>query len=150
MTEPIEEAELRMLAYLSEHAGGYHQRLWLDPKPLIRALGLSQEQFGTDSARLVAHGLAGVRNYAPDAVPVPPTRCCAIWLTGKGEDYMRALQAALGAGPKLNAGAVKELWAQGTGAIVRIAGELLVEFADHPGHPTAASRLAAAAAVSVG
>ena len=139
MTSPLEEAELKLLAHLSEdaeHAGGNHQRLWLDPKPLIRRLGLSQEQFATDSGRLVAHGLAGVRKFASDAVSDTASPYCAIWLTGKGEDYMRALRAVLGVVPKLTADATKELWAKelwakGAGAVVGTASQLLGEFTDH-------------------
>lgn len=132
MTAQIEEADLKMLAYLSEHSGGHHERPWLDPKPVIRSLGLSQEQFATRSAHLVELGLAGVRLYAPDAVPAPSSRFCAIWLTGKGQDYIGVLETALGIGRRLTANVVKELWAKETEAISETAQQLFSELSDHP------------------
>ena len=108
MTATTEEAGLKLLAYLSEHAGRSGQRFWLDPKPVVRNLGISQEEFALASGYLVEHGFAGMRMFSvgADTPPVASARCCAIWLTGGGEHYLRKLQASPGVGGQLTVGVV--------------------------------------------
>jgi hypothetical protein len=108
MTATIEEGGLKLLACLSEHAGQVGQRFWLDPKPVVRSLGISQEEFALASGYLVEHGFAGKRMFSvgADTAPVASVRCCAIWLTGSGENHLRELQASPGVGGKLTVGVV--------------------------------------------
>jgi hypothetical protein len=89
MSENISQTELSLLVYLHEHSGGAGERIGLDPKPIRRSLRLSMNQFIADAASLTARGFAGVRDLRPDANDVPSSKCSAIWLTGKGEDYLR-------------------------------------------------------------
>ena len=89
MLETISQGELNLLEYLGKHSCGLGERISLDPKPITRGLRISETQFAADSAALVAHGLAGVRGFRPNSNDVPSSKCSAIWLTGKGEDYLR-------------------------------------------------------------
>ena len=86
MVSPAQQA---LLAYLHARSGGSGRRIGLDPKPVMHALRLSPAQFTEDSASLAAHGLVGVRDVRADANDVPSRKCSAIWVTGKGEDYLR-------------------------------------------------------------
>jgi hypothetical protein len=97
MSSNISRAELTMLEYLHQHSGGSGERIWLDPKPIRRDLRISMDQFVEDSASLVAHGFAGVRDFRPDANNVPSSTCSAIWLTRMGEEYLRRSRS----GPRL-------------------------------------------------
>lgn len=85
----VSPAQLEMLEYLHERSGGSGRRIGLDPKHIRRGLRISPTRFAEDSASLVAHGFAGVRALRPDANDVPSATCSAIWVTGKGEDYLR-------------------------------------------------------------
>ena len=67
-------------------------RIGLDPQPVMRRLRIGTTQFAEDSAYLAAHGLVGVRDFRPDANGVPSATCSAIWITGKGEDYLKRSQ----------------------------------------------------------
>ena len=89
MSETISPAELTLLRYLRDHSGVSGGRVGLDPKPVARGLRISMTQFAADSAALAARGLAGVRDLRPDANNVPSGTCSAIWVTSKGEDYLR-------------------------------------------------------------
>jgi hypothetical protein len=90
MVANISPAELALLEYLHKHSGGLGERIGLDPKPITRSLRISMTQFAEDSASLAAQGLAGIRDFRPDANDVPSSRCSAIWLTKKGEDYLKS------------------------------------------------------------
>jgi hypothetical protein len=92
MLASLSQTELTLLQYLREHSGASGERVWLDPKPIARRLRISVTQFAADSASLAALGLAGVRDFRADANDVPSAKRSAIWLTGKGEDYLRLAQ----------------------------------------------------------
>jgi hypothetical protein len=81
-----------MLQYLHKRSGGSGLRIGLDPKHIRRGLRISPIRFSEDSASLVAHGFVGVRALRPDANDVPSATCSAIWVTGKGEGYLRRSQ----------------------------------------------------------
>jgi hypothetical protein len=93
MSASISQSELALLKYLHEHSGQSGERIWLDPKPIIQSLHITMTQLAENSASLGAHGFAGVRDFRPDANNVPSSKCSAIWITRKGEDYLRALQS---------------------------------------------------------
>ena len=88
----LSPAQLALLRYLHEHSGGLGGRIGLDPQPVMRGLRIGTAQFADDSARLAAHGLIGVRDFRPDGKKVPSGTCSAIWITGKGEDYLKRSQ----------------------------------------------------------
>ena len=89
MSGNIRPTELDLLRYLSDHSGASGGRVGLDPKPIVSGLRISRTQFAADSAALQALGFVGVRNHRPKADDVPSTECSAIWMTKKGEDYLR-------------------------------------------------------------
>jgi len=89
MSANISLAELMLLEYLHKHSGSSGERIGLAPKPITRDLRISREQFAEESASLAAHGLAGMRNFRPDANDVPSLKCSSIWLTKKGEVYLK-------------------------------------------------------------
>jgi hypothetical protein len=89
MSTDISQAELTLLQYLHERSGVRGGRIGLDPKPIRRDLGLSESRLAEDSASLVAHGLAGVRHVRTGPEELPSSVCCAIWVTSKGEDYLK-------------------------------------------------------------
>jgi len=89
----ISAAQVAMLQCLHKLTGGSGERISLDPKLIIRNLGVSVSQFTEDAAALAAHGLAGVRNFRPNTNDVPSPICSAIWLTGKGETYLKELRS---------------------------------------------------------
>jgi hypothetical protein len=97
MSANISHDEMTMLEYLYKHSSGSGVRIWLDPKPLTRDLRISNDQFAQRSASLVTLGYAGVRDFRADANDVPSLKCSAIWVTRKGEDYLRRSKAEAGA-----------------------------------------------------
>ena len=98
MSAIISVAELTLLEYLGKHSGRSGERIGLAPKPITRDLRISMEQFAEESASLAAHGFAGIRNFRPDANDIPSSKCSAIWLTKKGEDYLRSHRLAPASG----------------------------------------------------
>jgi hypothetical protein len=93
MYSNLNPRELNLLKYLRDHSGRPGQRVALDPKPITRGLRISMIELAEASAALAARGLAGVRNQRPDANDVPSGKCTAIWLTGKGEDFLKLPQS---------------------------------------------------------
>ena len=92
MWTDISQAQLALLRYLHEHAGARGSRIGLDPKPIRRELGLSESRLAEDSASLAALGLAGVRHARTGPEERPSSVCSAIWVTSKGEDYLKRLR----------------------------------------------------------
>ena len=84
---------MTLLEYLHKHSGSLGERIALDPKPISRSLRISMNQFAENSASLAAHGFAGMRDFRPNTKDVPSSKCSAIWLTKKGDDYLRGLSA---------------------------------------------------------
>ena len=93
MLANISQAELTLLEYLHEHSGGLCSRIWLDPKPISKSLGISANQLIDNSASLAAHGFAGVRDSRPNANDLPSVECSAIWITRKGKACLRGSPA---------------------------------------------------------
>ena len=87
----ISLAEMTLLRYLQAHSGGSGERIWLDPKPIMHDLHVSESQFAEDAAALQAHGFAGVR-YFTDANDVRSSKCSAIWVTKIGNEFLRRSQ----------------------------------------------------------
>jgi hypothetical protein len=101
MSETISRAELALLEYLHKHSGSLGERIALDPRPITRSLRISMSQFAENSASLAALGFAGVRDFRPSVNEVPSSKCSAVWLTKKGDDYLKGLgRDAAGEGVK--------------------------------------------------
>jgi hypothetical protein len=92
MLTNISPSELTLLEHLHQRSGGSKERIWLDPKPISRSLRISMKQLAENSASLAAHGLAGVRDFRPNADDVPSLQCAAIWMTKMGEEYLKRSQ----------------------------------------------------------
>lgn len=54
-----------------------------------------------------------------------------IYMTGMGENYMRALEAGPGIARTLTVGGVKEMWSVSKGTFVSVAGSVLAELVKH-------------------
>jgi hypothetical protein len=89
MSANLTRQELTLLQYLHDRSGIAGARFGLDPKFVKRGLRISVTQFARDSASLAARGLAAVRYARSCAGAVPPSTCSAIWVTSKGEDYLK-------------------------------------------------------------
>jgi hypothetical protein len=105
MDPTLSRSQCALLQYLRDHSAGRGQRTSLDPKHVIRALRVGRPGFDADMASLAALGFAGARRYQADldraatagssnggaaAVMAPPS---AVWITGKGEEFLRLRQA---------------------------------------------------------
>lgn len=94
MNANISTDELKLLAYLHENANGYTEHFRFEPQDVCAALGINDEQVKKDTSYLVSHGLAGMQvvdfgtRGSPHAFELN-----SIWLTGDGENYMRAVEA---------------------------------------------------------
>jgi hypothetical protein len=95
MSLDISETGLALLIHLQKNSSAMGERISLDPKHIIHRLRISVDQFAQASALLAGHGLAGVRNFRPNANDVPSSKCSAIWLTKKGDDYLKQAEARL-------------------------------------------------------
>ena len=87
----LSRTELTLLQYLKEHSGVSGGRIGLDPRAVMRTLGISKTQLAEDAASLAGHGLAGVR-YAragADGAPSSSSSCSAIWITTGGEAHLK-------------------------------------------------------------
>lgn len=85
-----------LLQYLHEHAGVSGGRIGLDPKSIKRGLRISETRLAEDAAALAAHGLAGVRHTRPRDEGAHTPISSAIWVTSKGEDYLRRFRVSPG------------------------------------------------------
>ena len=95
----ISPAELRLLQHLHERSGVSGGRIGLDPKPITRELRINATQLAQDSAALVAHGFVGVRNTRSGDDCPPSTTCSAIWVTSKGQEYLKRTRSRSAATP---------------------------------------------------
>jgi hypothetical protein len=88
----LSRSECALLQYLHDHSGGWGERTSLDPKYVIRALRLGRPGFEADMASLSALGFAGARRFRVEGereAMMPPS---AVWITGKGEEFLRHRQ----------------------------------------------------------
>ncbi|MGA2440098.1 MAG: hypothetical protein ABSH08_04010 [Tepidisphaeraceae bacterium] len=106
MKANINENELRLLAYLHEHAAGFTDDFQIDPDNVRVELEVTDEQLAKDASYLASHGLAGMTAaVSRDGYEA----LSSLWLMGTGEDYMRELEAQPGVAKKLTVAAVKEM-----------------------------------------
>src|SRR3954471_14919350 len=126
MSTHIGDTELRLLASLHERSDGSGQRIGLDPRAVVKSLRLGAAQFASGSSALAGYDLAGVRRFRSDSrdhhVAVGPF--AAIWLTGRGEDYLRRLEAD----PRVGRRVTLDMATRMAGALTAIATAVLVEF----------------------
>ena len=97
MSSNISPAELALLEYLHERSGPSGGRIGLDPKPITRDLRINMTKLAETSASLAALGLAGVRHNRANAESVASNICAAVWVTRKGQDYLKGARSAASA-----------------------------------------------------
>jgi hypothetical protein len=131
MTANINEDELRLLAYLHEHAEGYDGNFAFEPENVASALNFEMPAMKKNSSYLAAHGLVGMSAADTTTMTARGFIFVTVWLTGLGEDYMRALEKEPSVGRKLTVGAVSQMWDAGKGIIVSTAAQLLAEYVKH-------------------
>ena len=88
----LSRSECALLQYLHDHSGGWGERTALDPKHVIRALRMGRPGFEADVASLAALGFAGARRFRPEGEREGVTPPSAVWITGKGEEFLRLRQ----------------------------------------------------------
>jgi hypothetical protein len=131
MKANINEDELKLLAYLHEHAEGYTEEFQLTPGEVAEEMQIEFKKFAKDASYLASFGLIGMNTIDNSSLDGRSYGFMGMWLTGHGENYMRELEQQPGIARKLTVGAVSELWEMGKGTIVAAAGRLLAEFAKH-------------------
>lgn len=134
MTANINEDELKLLTHLHEHATGYGEHAQFLVESLLAVMNMEKEKFRKDISYLKEHGLVGVH-----AVPFKSQRpvyyeITTVWITGLGEDYMRALEKEPGIARRLTVSVLSELWATGKAAILSTASQLLADYAKNFHH----------------
>jgi hypothetical protein len=127
MTANINENELKLLAYLHEHARGYGKDFKVDIGEATKAAGFDLLQFGRHASYLAEHGLVGISVMDVERFSEDDIIYEGLWLTGQGEDFMRELESQPGVPKKLTVSAISEGW----GAIKSIAASLLAEYTKH-------------------
>ncbi len=94
MNPTLSRSECALLQYLHDHSAGWGERTALDPKYVIRGLRIGKPGFEADVASLTALGFAGARRVQADLERTAPAVAMvaapsAVWITGKGEDFLR-------------------------------------------------------------
>jgi hypothetical protein len=97
MSDTLSPTQLKLLQYLQDRSGVSGGRIGLDPKAVMRGLGIKMTGLNADAAALASLGLAGVRHANTgrddDGRVLPSATCAALWLTKQGEDYLRQWHA---------------------------------------------------------
>src|SRR5688572_24522645 len=94
MSSNLSPAKLTLLEYLHERSAGSRGRVGRDLKPTTGIPTTTMSRLAESSASLAALGLAGVRHNRPSAEGVASTICSAIWVTSKGQDYLKRTMSA--------------------------------------------------------
>ena len=94
MNANISTDELKLLAYMHEHATGYTENFSFDAAEVCVELTITEEQFNKDLSYLASHGLAGMSTAdASTYGELNSFILTGVWLTGDGENYMREVEA---------------------------------------------------------
>jgi hypothetical protein len=125
MKANINQDEMKLLAYLHEHATGYIEECALDPAKIKEALGIDDAELGKDMSYLKGHGLVGVRIITFRNAKGSVSEMQGMWLTSTGEDYMRELENQPGIGKKITVAAVKQTWEQMKSIAAQVLAELI-------------------------
>jgi hypothetical protein len=129
MNAHIDEGELKLLAFLHEHAEGYTEHFALDPADVEKELDVSIDRLKKDASYLAGHGLAGITTLDTSTYGSGRSALLVgLWLTSAGEDYVRALERDEKVGRRLTAKVVAELWGMGKGILASVAAAVLGDF----------------------
>jgi hypothetical protein len=123
MKANINEDELKLLAYLHEHAEGFGESFQINTKAAAETLGFDDQSFRKHWSYLEEHGLVGTSRIRERStgVVVIATR----YLTGLGEDYMRELENQPGIAKKITVKVVTEGWATIQSVAASVLGEVV-------------------------
>jgi hypothetical protein len=88
----INEDELKLLAYLHEHATGHNEKFQLRFVDVQNALRWDEAKLNKDASYLAGHKLLDVAVIDTSTMNRISFRPIGIWLTSLGEDYMRELE----------------------------------------------------------
>lgn len=120
----IGQEELLLLTFMHENALGYGPQFKMDPAKIMGGLNMEYAEFLRYVSYLAEHRLAGLntidRSGRGDGVE-GSFRLTTVFLTGFGEDYMRALEAEPTVARRVTVAVVKELWSMGTSTLKDIA-----------------------------
>ena len=92
MNANIRTDELRLLAYLHEHATGYGSTHAMKARAVFQSLGIEESQFRKDASFLEQFGLVGL-GFPPMVTLESNGKQSLIYLTGDGENLMREVEA---------------------------------------------------------
>jgi hypothetical protein len=125
MTAHISESELKLLVYLHENVGGYGKNHHVPPPQICRDLGIDLAVLTKDGSYLEEHGLAGIEvvSHKNPLGLIDKLSVDAVYLTGLGEDYVRALENQPSIGRKLSVKVLGELGK----VVTQVAREILTE-----------------------
>lgn len=129
MNYQANEDEMKLLAYLHEHARGFGPNYPMDPAEVQAALELDQRAFHRAASYLEQLGLVGIRSELAESFAESELFLFGIWMTGMGGNFMRNLENAPGVGHKVTVAVVGQAWKIGTDTVVRVASQLLTEIA---------------------
>jgi hypothetical protein len=130
----INEDELKLLAHLHEKAGGCGASFAIPANRVATALEVNGQGLRSISSYLAEHQLVGFADLPDQYFTFPnrtPRTILGLYLTGNGENYMRALEAEPRVGKKVTLGILKELGTSGKSVLLGVAGQLLAEFVKH-------------------
>jgi hypothetical protein len=133
MNYHVNEAEMKLLAHLNEHARGYGSNYPFEPADVQAALDLDDTSFARASSYLEELGLIGIDSERVDTYGSSDLILKELWLTGPGANFMRTLENAPGVGRKVTVAVVSQVWKIGTDAIVKVASQLVTDLARNRG-----------------
>ncbi len=121
MNANINDDELSILAYLHECAKAFGEHGRFEPKEIMQALKLDDPNFVKHISYLVEHDLAGIKTIDVSTMQTGQKhRIIGVWLTGKGENFMRELEAQPGIARKITVASLKELGKTGRDIAVAV------------------------------
>jgi len=132
-SDNIDKGELRLLGYLHANASGYGPGYNFGSKAVMEALNIDDLKFDRQATFLESFNLIGIESVvAEPSTPDEPSRIImSIYLTGHGEDYMRAIEKEPSVGRKLTDRIISELWDAGKGPTVLAVAKLLLAELGH-------------------
>jgi len=124
MQHNISKDELRLLAYLHEHATGFDKRHGLKAAEVVRALEFSDDELRKHASYLAGLGLIDMRRFTMLIGP-PDYELKGIWITIKGENLMRELESAPGIARKITSKAASAIFDMSREIVVNVVSEFM-------------------------
>ena len=125
----INESEIKLLAFLHEHAEGYGDDFTLDPDAVMKGLDMDARTFQLAASYLQELGLAGLRATRVDDNSGSQVFIFGVCLTGAGENFMRNLERTPGIAERVTVAVVSQAYKVGTDVFAKTVAQLAVEAA---------------------